>query len=162
MDIFESALEFLKGFFTNYTVAEINGVEQHSKQSRKPLNQQWLLKKAERHIYDHCVVSEQPSNSFKHFLLVTLPCMNDDIDIYTQRTTKLFTPTYHQVFCCPESVNTKRENLMIYSANFMQWVCIGYCESWILSLLSFIMNFSLFLIIIPYKLVLHSLIGHVS
>ena len=27
---------------------------------------------------------------------------------------------------------------MIYGANFMQYVCTGYCDSWILSLLSFI------------------------
>ena len=29
---------------------------------------------------------------------------------------------------------------MVYGMNFTQYVCTGYCESWILSLLSFIMN----------------------
>ena len=48
--------------------------------------------------------------------------------------------TYHQVFCYPESVNTKQENPMIYGTNFTQCVCTGYCESWILSLPSFIMK----------------------
>ena len=64
-----------------YDLAQINGVEQHSKQFRKPLSQNWILKKAERRIYDCCVVNEQPLNSFKCFLLVTLPCMNDMISI---------------------------------------------------------------------------------
>ena len=48
--------------------------------------------------------------------------------------------TYHQVFCYPESVNTKWENPMVYSTNFMQCVCTAYCESWIVSLSPFIMN----------------------
>ena len=46
----------------------------------------------------------------------------------------------HQVLCYPESVNTKQENTMGYSANFTQCIPTGYCESWILSLPSFIMN----------------------
>ena len=29
---------------------------------------------------------------------------------------------------------------MVYGTNFMQWICTGYCESWILSLPSFNMN----------------------
>ena len=87
---------------------------------------------------DRCVVSERPSNSFKRFLLVTLPCMNNviSISVHKELQSYLATPMYHQV-CCPESVNTKRENPMIYGANFTQCVCTGYCESCILSLLSF-------------------------
>ena len=75
-----------------YELAQSNGMEQHSEQSRKPSSQQWIVKTAERRIYHCCVVSDRSSNLLKRFLLVTLPCMNDDIDIYTQRTTKLFTP----------------------------------------------------------------------
>ena len=67
-------------------------MEQYSEQSRKPSSQQWILKKAERCIYHCCIVSDQPSNLLKRFLLITLPYMRYDIDIYTQRTTKLFTP----------------------------------------------------------------------
>ena len=38
-------------------------------------------------------MSDRPLNLLKRFLLVTLPYMNDMIsNIYTQRTTKLFTP----------------------------------------------------------------------
>ena len=47
---------------------------------------------------------------------------------------------YHRVFCYPESVNTKQENPTVYGTNFTQCICTGYCENWILSLLSFIMN----------------------
>ena len=109
-------------------------MEQYSEQSSKPSSQQSILKKAERRIYHRCVVSDRPSNLLKRLLLVTLPYMNDDIDIYTQRTTKLFTPIIIKSFVgCTESVNTKRENSMVYGANFTQCVCTGYCESWILS-----------------------------
>ena len=72
-----------------YESAQSNGVEQYSEQSRKPLSQQWILKKAKRLIYHRCIVSDLPSNLLKCFLLVTFPYMTD---IYTQRTTKLFTP----------------------------------------------------------------------
>ena len=51
--------------------------------------------------------------------------------LYTKNYTAVY--TYHQLFCCLESVNTKRENPMVYGANFMQCVCTGYCESWKLS-----------------------------
>ena len=64
-----------------YESAQSNGVEQYSEQSRKPLSQQWILKKAERCIYDYCVVSHRLSNLLKHFLLVILPYMNDTISI---------------------------------------------------------------------------------
>ena len=40
----------------------------------------------------------------------------------------------------PLGVNTKQENLMVYGVNFTQCICTGYCNSWILSLLSFIIN----------------------
>ena len=95
-----------------YELAQINGVEQHSKQPRKPSGQQWIFKKAERHIYDCCVVSKRPSNSFKHFLLVTLPCMNDMklIPIHKELQSHLHLSSS---LCYPESVNTKRENPMI-------------------------------------------------
>ena len=48
--------------------------------------------------------------------------------------------TYHQVFCCPESVNTKWDNLILYGTKFTYCVCTGYYKNWTLSLLSFIMN----------------------
>ena len=57
--------------------------------------------------------------------------------LYTKNYKAVY--TYHRVLYCPESVNTKRENSMVYGVNFTQCICTGYCESWILSLLSFIM-----------------------
>ena len=51
--------------------------------------------------------------------------------LYTKKYKAVY--IYHQVFCCPESVNTKRENPMVYCTNFTQCVCTGYCKSWILS-----------------------------
>ena len=51
--------------------------------------------------------------------------------LYTKNYKAVY--TYHQIFCCPESVNTKWENPMVYGASFTQCVCTGYCESWILS-----------------------------
>ena len=108
-----------------YESAQSNGMEQYSEQSSKPSSQQSILKKSERLIYaliyHRCIVSDRPSNLLEHFLLVTLPYMNDMISISIQ------------VFCCTVSVNTKRENPMVYGANFTQCVCTGYCESWILS-----------------------------
>ena len=106
--------------------AQSNGVEQYSEQSmaRKPSSQQWISKKAKRHVYHHCIVSDRPSHLLQRFLLVTLPYMNDMILI-----SKHAVYTYHQVFCYSESVNTKQENPMIYGANFTQCVCTGYCKS---------------------------------
>ena len=119
----------LEGNF--YESAQNNGVEQHSEQSRNPLSQQWILKQAERRI-SHCwVMSDQPSHyssisCWLHFLTWTIWYRY----LYTKDYKAVY--TYHQVFCCPESVNTKQENLMVDSMNFTQCVCIGYCESWIL------------------------------
>ena len=60
-----------------------------------------------------------------------------DIDIYYLYTKNYkAVNTYHHL----ESVNTKRENPMVYIANFTQYIFTGYCESWIFSLPSFIMN----------------------
>ena len=64
-----------------YESAQSNGVEQYSEQSSKPLSQQSISKKAERLIYHRCIMSDRPSNLLKHFLLVTLPYMNDMISI---------------------------------------------------------------------------------
>ena len=62
-------------------LAQNNGVEQHSEQSRKSSSQQGILKKAERRICRRCIVRDRPLNSFERFLLVTLPHMNDMISI---------------------------------------------------------------------------------
>ena len=87
-------------------------------QSRNPSNQQWILKKAERCVYDCCVVSKCSLHE------------RYNIDIYTQRTTKLFTPIIKSFVPLKMLIQNKR----IYGANFTQWVCTGCCESWILSL----------------------------
>ena len=78
--------------------------------------------------------SDQPSNLLTEAFLAGYTSLHEqyDIDIYTQRTTKLFVAL--------KVLIKKQENLMVYGANFTQCVCTGYCESWILSLLSFIMN----------------------
>ena len=116
-----------------YESAQGIGVEQYSEQSRKPLSQQWILKKAERRVYHRCVVSDQPSNlssisSWLHFLTWMIWYRY----LYTKNYKAVY--TYHQVFSsCAKSVNTKRENLMVYGVNFTQCICTGYCESWILS-----------------------------
>ena len=59
-------------------------MEQHSEQSMKP----------ERRIYHRCVVSDQPSNLLTEVLLAGYTSLHEqyDIDIYTQKTTKLFIP----------------------------------------------------------------------
>ena len=57
--------------------AQNNGVEQHSEQFMKPSSQQGILKKAERRICRHCIMSDWPLNSFERFLLVTLSHMNN-------------------------------------------------------------------------------------
>ena len=64
----------------------------------------------------------------QHFLLYGMS---------TMWSTVLLTPTHQQVFSFS---NTKRENTKVYGINFMQCICTGCCESWILSLLSFIMT----------------------
>ena len=115
-----------------YESAQSNGVEQYSEQCSKPSSQQLILKKAERLIYHRCIVSDRPLNLLKHFLLVALPYMNDMISISIHKELQSCLH-HHQVFCCPESVNTKRENPMVYGTNFTQCVCTEYCESWILS-----------------------------
>ena len=78
--------------------------------------------------------SDQPSNLLTEPFLAGYTSLHEQYDI-----DNLHTKNYKAV-CCPESVNKKQENLMVYGANFTQCVCTGYCESWILSLLSFIMN----------------------
>ena len=67
-------------------------MEQHSEQSRKPSSQQWILKKAERHIYHCCVISDQLLNLLKRLAGYTSLYERYDINIYTQKTTKLFIP----------------------------------------------------------------------
>ena len=122
-----------------YKSAQRNGMEQHGEQSRKPSSQQWILKKAERHVY-HCrIVSDRPSNLLKRSLLVTLPYLNDMISISIHKGLQGCLHLSSSLFC-PESVNTKPENPMVYNTNFTQCICTGYCESWILSLPCFIMN----------------------
>ena len=107
-----------------YKSAQSNGVEQYIEQSNKPLSQKGLL-------YHRCIMSDQSSNLLEHFLLVTLPYMNYMTSISIHKELQSFF-TYHHVFCCPESVNIKWENPMVYCANFTQCICTGYCESWIL------------------------------
>ena len=69
-----------------YESAQINSMKQHS--------QQWILKKAERSIYHRCVMSDWLSNLFTEAFLVGYTSLHEQygIGIYTQRTTKLFTP----------------------------------------------------------------------
>ena len=107
---------------------QINGVEQHSEQFRKSSTQQWILKKTERRIYYHRVVSDWMSNLLKHFLLDSLSHIKIQYH-YLYAVNYKAVNTYHQVFCYPESVNTKPENLMIYGMNFTKCICTGYCES---------------------------------
>ena len=64
--------------------------------------------KAERYMFHSCTVSDWLSNLFELFLLVTLPHMNWYRYLYTKNYRAV--KTYHQVFCYPESVNTKQEN----------------------------------------------------
>ena len=58
---------------------------------------------------------------FNSFLLVPLTYMNNIISIssYTDMKNYKTVNTYHQVFCYPGSVSTKRENPMIYGVNFV-------------------------------------------
>ena len=116
-------------------------MEQYSKQSRKRSSQQWILKKAERHIAIWSQCREWAAVKFIQTFLASLHFLAWMMwywYLYIKNYKVVY--TYHQVFCCPESVNTRQENPMIYGANFMQCICTGYCENWILSLLSFIMN----------------------
>ena len=75
-------------------------------------------------------MSEWPSNSFKHFLLVILPCMNDMILVSIHKELQVVY-SCHQVFCCPESVNTKQENPVrtLCSAFVQGIVRVGYSLS---------------------------------
>ena len=118
--------------------AQNNGVQQQSEQSRKPSSQWRDFNKAELCIL--CCCERLAIEFIQAFLAVALLHMSATISISIyKRTTKLLTLN-HQVFCYPKSVNTKWENLMVYDMNFMQCICTGYCESWILSFSSFIMN----------------------
>ena len=117
-----------------HDLAQKNSAKQHSEQSRKPLASNKILKC----VY-HVIVSDQPLNSFECFLLSHfLTWMMQYRYLYAKNYKAI--NTYHQVFFYPESGNAKRENPMVYCANFTQCVCTGYCETWILSLPSFIMN----------------------
>ena len=114
--------------------AQNNGVKQHSEKSRKPLSQNGGLKKVEKCMYiitaswatGHQIHSSV--SCWLHFLIWMI--------WYHYLYTKNYKAvnTYHWIFCYPESGNTKQENLIVYGVNFTQWVCTGYCESWILSL----------------------------
>ena len=122
-DIFEPVIEFSKGILWISPEQWYGTTQWAVQEAFKPAMD---IKESWKVYISWCVVSNRPSNLLKHFLLVTYPYMNDMIS--------------HQVFCCPQSVNTKRENQMVYGTSFMQCACTGYCESWILPLLSFIMN----------------------
>ena len=104
-------------------------MEKHSEQSRKPLSQQWILKKAEKRLYHCYIVNDRLLNLFKHFLLVILlPGMICYQCLCTKNYKAVY--TYRQVFCSPESISTKLENQW-----FTAWtlhsvlICTGYWES---------------------------------
>ena len=91
-----------------------NGVKQHSEQSRNPLSQQRILKKAES-LCCRCVVSDWLSNSFERFCWLYLLTWTLWYWYLYYKELK----SCHQVFCYPESVN---ENPMVNCANFMQCI----------------------------------------
>ena len=88
-----------------YESAQINGVEQHSEQSRKPSSQQWILKKAERCIHHCYIMSDRLSNLLTEAFLggYTSLHMSDMISISIHKAVY----TYHQAFCCLKNGNTK-------------------------------------------------------
>ena len=115
-----------------YKSAQSNGVEQY----RKPSSQQWILKKAAGKAYISSLHHEWPAIKFTQAFLAGYTSLHEQyhIDIYTQRTTMLFTPTIKSFVALKVLIRTKQENPMVYcAANFTQCVCRGYCESWILS-----------------------------
>ena len=77
-----------------YKSAQSNGVEQHSEQSRKPSSQQQILKKVERRIISSLCHEWLVVVEFTQAFLAGYTYLHEqyDINIYTQRTTKLFTP----------------------------------------------------------------------
>ena len=130
-NIFESGLEFSKGIFTN----QPRSMAWNNKVSNPGCL--WASNRLKRKLKNvYIIAASWVTNcriySLKCFLLTwtilyQYLCTKDCKPIYT----------YHQAFCCPESVNTKQENPKVYSANFTRCVCTGYCENWILSSLSF-------------------------
>ena len=93
-----------------YESAQINHVEQHSEQSRKPSTQQWIIKKAERYICRRCIVSDQQQNLLTEVFLAGYTFLHEryDINIYTQRTTKLFTPIIKSFVAVKVLIQNKR------------------------------------------------------
>ena len=83
-------------------------MEQHSEQSRKPLTQQGVLKKAERHVLS--LHREQLAVKFIRAFLAGYISLHEryDINIYTQRTTKLLTPISESVVTLKVLIQNKR------------------------------------------------------
>ena len=111
--------------------------EQHSDQSWKPSSQRGIFKESWKVYYvinaswvtNHKI--HMAVSCWLHFL--TWPIWYK----FQYRKNCKAVNTYHQVFCYPESVNTKWENPMVYCVVFTQCICTEYCESWILSFPSF-------------------------
>ena len=123
-----------------YKSAQINGVEQHNNYAVQKAFKSAMDFKESWKVCISLWCHEWLAVKFTQvFFAGYTSYMNDMMSISIHKNYKAI-HTYYQVLCCPESVNTKLENLMVYDANFTQCICTGYCESWILFLLSFIMN----------------------
>ena len=92
-----------------YESAQSNGVEQYSEQSSKPSSQQWILKKS-RKAYISSLHREWLAVEFTQAFLAGYTSLHEryHIDIYTQRTTKLFTPIIKSFVALKVLIQNKR------------------------------------------------------
>ena len=96
-------------------------VEKHSEQSRKPSSQQGILKETKRCTVYVIAASWVTGRQFHLSVSCWLPFLTWMIWYrYLYNNNYKAVNTYHQVFCYPESVWTKQENLMVYCMKFMQ------------------------------------------
>ena len=89
-----------------YKSAQSNGVEQY----RKPSSQQWIFKKAAGKAYISSLCREWPAIKFTQAFLSGYTSLHEQyhIDIYTQRTTMLFTPTIKSFVALKVLIQNKR------------------------------------------------------
>ena len=106
------------------------GVVQHSEPAKKPLC--LTLKAAERVLKSSWVTGTKFNLAFLAGFTFSHELYNIDIPIYVWRTTKLC--ICKQVYSFPVSITyVKRENPIVYCANFTQCICTGHCKSGIYS-----------------------------
>ena len=131
-DIFESAIEFSKGILRISPEQWCGAIQWAVQQAFEPA----IDFKESRKAYISSLHREWPAVEFTQAFLAGYTSLHEryDINIYTQRTTKLFTPIIKSFVALKMLIHNKRTRWFTVWTLRSAFKCTGYCESWILFL----------------------------